>query len=72
MATKTITITQDAYDLLVQQKRKNESFSQVIKRVIPSQNDSLFHYVGILSEHEAKQMHNDIATIRDKHKGYRL
>ncbi|HSZ09967.1 MAG TPA: antitoxin VapB family protein [Steroidobacteraceae bacterium] len=34
MATKTISIETDAYDLLVKNKRRTESFSEVIRRLI--------------------------------------
>jgi predicted CopG family antitoxin len=34
VATKTISIEADAYDLLVKQKGRTESFSQVIRRLI--------------------------------------
>lgn len=35
MATKTISVDVEAYERLKNARRKNESFSQVIKRVVP-------------------------------------
>jgi len=39
MATKTITIMEDAYNLLLNRKNKNESFSEVIRRMTGEKKD---------------------------------
>ena len=49
MATKTITIMEDAYELLKQEKTGNESFSEVIRKVIPKKK-SIWDFVGAWSD----------------------
>jgi len=46
MTSKSISITAEVYDLLDKFRKKNESFSQVIKRLIESQMD-LMDLAGI-------------------------
>ena len=51
MATKTLTITEDAYDLLAQKKLRGESFSQTIRRVLePRRKRPLEDFFGIISD----------------------
>ncbi|MBU1975018.1 MAG: antitoxin VapB family protein [Nanoarchaeota archaeon] len=62
MATKTLTITEDAYNLLSSRKGPNESFSDVISRITKS--TSLRELVGILSDKDAKELKSNIAKTR--------
>ena len=66
MATKTLTITEDAYDLLAQNKLENESFSQEIRRVLAKrQKKSLLDFFGILSKEEGQELIDDLEKIRN-------
>jgi predicted CopG family antitoxin len=66
MATKTLTITEDAYDRLVGLKANNESFSEVIKRILPKVDLRKFH--GIISNEFADELEESIKEIRKEHK----
>ena len=55
MATKSITITQDAYERLKQEKQEDESFSHVIKR-LTSNAGRLLRFAGSLSEEKAARL----------------
>ena len=58
MATKTITITEDAYGKLKIRKRKNESFSDVINRIMPYTN--WLDFAGILSKESAQKLKKSV------------
>ncbi len=62
MATKTITVTQDAYEALKSLKARNESFSQTILRV--AKRKPLSHFFGILSEETGKKLEKSIEEGR--------
>ncbi len=51
MTVKTITVTEDAYNVLKGMKQGDESFSDLIKR-IGSQKRSVLDFVGILRDSE--------------------
>ncbi|MBI3031911.1 antitoxin VapB family protein [Candidatus Woesearchaeota archaeon] len=55
MATKTLTITEDAYNLLKTQKLADESFSEEISRLLSEKKKgSIWNYYGILSEEDGQ------------------
>lgn len=55
MATKTISIMEDVYELLVRNKSKDESFSEVIRKEF-SKKGKISECAGILSDLTNKQI----------------
>ncbi|MEK6922041.1 MAG: antitoxin VapB family protein [Nanoarchaeota archaeon] len=66
MATKTISITEDAYYALKEKKTEHESFSDVILRF--SGKKSLESFFGALCSKTADAIEDDIKEMRSKHK----
>ena len=64
MTTKTLTITEDAYERLAKVKGRNESFSDVIVKHFPKH--SLLEIAGILSHEEAERMRRHIIELRKR------
>ena len=68
MATKTIAIMDDAYELLVQRKHKDESFSEVIRKLAGKKID-VMKFAGVwkdVSERDADEMKKNVAELRKK------
>jgi predicted CopG family antitoxin len=61
MVTKTLTITQEAYDMLKAAKKEDESFSEVIVRKF---RPKLAEFIGTITEEEAEAMKDRIAAMR--------
>ena len=59
MASKTIMIQEDTYNKLVKLKQNNESFNDLINRLIPDEQN-LDPYFGILTSEEGNQLENAI------------
>ncbi|PWB55622.1 MAG: antitoxin [Candidatus Methanoperedenaceae archaeon] len=53
MATKTISIREDVYDILSKLKRENESFSDVIWKLTKKRKPNLKDYFGGLKDSKA-------------------
>lgn len=65
MGTKTISLADDAYERLKAQKRENESFSDVVRRLTAGVDLTEFH--GALSEDTAADLEAAIADRRTRH-----
>ena len=63
MATKTLTITEDAYDRLFVLKEEDESFSEVIRRL--TTKVKLSDFAGLLTNEEAKKAKERISLMRE-------
>lgn len=63
MATKNISITEDAYDRLARLRKKNESFSEIIIEITGRVKLSDFH--GILSKDFADEIKSNIEKSRE-------
>ncbi|MEK6850002.1 MAG: antitoxin VapB family protein [Nanoarchaeota archaeon] len=65
MATKTITIMDDAYMLLLRNKMKSESFSEVIRRHF-TRKRNIMEFAGAwkdMSDKEAEELKRNIENI---------
>ncbi len=62
MASKTIMVQEDTYNKLLQLKRKNESFNDLILRII-SQKQDLMQYAGLLNSSEGDQLEQALTDI---------
>ncbi len=62
MATKTISITEEAYGRLLAKKRSHESFSEIINRITNKVN--LLDFAGILTEEEADTVAGQVGKAR--------
>lgn len=63
MATKTITIMDDAYELLARAKLPEESFSDTIRRVI-GEDDDIERFFGCWSDEFAESVKKNIEERR--------
>lgn len=65
MATKTISIREEVYDLLKSLKRENESFSDVIGKLAKKRKSDLSQYFGVLKDSRVlNEIEEDYKKIR--------
>ena len=50
MATKTLSIMTDVYERMVRLKKKDESFSELLRRELPEKKGSLAECAGLLAD----------------------
>lgn len=62
MATKTISITEEAYDRLLSRKKEKESFTEVINRITNKMN--LLDFSGILNKKEGDRLEKSVLENR--------
>lgn len=62
MSTKTISLSEDAYERLKAEKQEGESFSDVVRRLTPGVK--LTEYHGVLSEETADELEAAVAEAR--------
>lgn len=66
MGTKTISLSDDAYERLKAKKREGESFSDVVRRLFPRVRLKEFH--GVLSKGTAKELEGLVEESRERHR----
>ena len=71
MATKNISIMDDVYDILISNKRENESFSEVIRRISGRKKD-IMRFAGswsFMSDKDVKIVEDNIELMKRKSTG---
>ncbi len=66
MGTKTISIMDDVYDMLIKNKLEEESFSEEIRRIISKKNTRpLKDFFGVISEEEGDYIVKNLEKKRN-------
>ncbi len=66
MATKTISIREEVYDILMSLKKENESFSDVIYKLAKKRKPNLRDYFGVLKDSKTMpEIEEDIKKMRE-------
>jgi predicted CopG family antitoxin len=68
MGYKTISLSEEAYKRLLERKRGNESFSDVVMRL--TTNSTLNDFVGILSPESCSKLENAVVEFRESRVKY--
>jgi len=67
MVTKTLTIMEDAYDLLLNNKLEDESFSEELRRILLKKTArKLSDLFGIISDKEGEEIIKDLEKIKSQ------
>lgn len=64
MPSRTLNVTEEAYEMLAALKQERESFTEVIKRLAGER--SLFDIVGVLDEDQARRLERRIEEGRER------
>lgn len=64
MPSRTVNLSNEAYELLASRKADRESFSDVVKRLAGER--SLFEIVGVLDEAQARRLHERVEAGRER------
>ncbi|MFW9856965.1 MAG: antitoxin VapB family protein [Candidatus Thorarchaeota archaeon] len=72
MAHKTITISEEAYNLLKANKRENESFTEVIKRILTQKRKKEELIEWLSSKEDLSDLADSVESVFDERKEINL
>lgn len=65
MSSKTISLKEETYNRLARAKSKDESFSDVVDRLLREENHPLYGLIGLLDDSEIKTARERSRTFRE-------